>query len=450
MKKIIVSVVLLCLFASILTGCGAANNTNTTPASSEKTSAAGNDTVKSVELKIPHYKAGQNVGAKFFLPQVERFNKKYDGKYKLTIEEVPQDAYMDKIKQLAQQNKLPALIEGADQAWFEQVMLANNKVYDIKPWIDSHPDINQLFIKDSLDYNTKDGKVVSLPQIVVRPIGLYYNSTMYTPGKRVNQMTLDEFGTSLGDNKIAFMTGENAWASALFLTAVIANEDGGADLLKNGLKTRIVDFNNPILIKAITSLQTYIKNHGSANTVGAVYADAANAFMSKNATIIPNGPWMVGDFAADAKDKWSNGFDGSQVKGDMYPGNVAIANTNGYLWWIPTGLPQEQTDAALAFLEFMNMPEELEAYMLAEGGTAPNLQTSQDFKNKQAQNLILNDLATAITSDTKIVPCFLDVIPPSVANTEFGKLLPKLIDGSFTPEQFCQELSVKAKNAVTQ
>jgi raffinose/stachyose/melibiose transport system substrate-binding protein len=37
-----------------------------------------------------------------------------------------------------------------------------------------------------------------------------------------------------------------------------------------------------------------------------------------------------------------------------------------------------------------------------------------------------------------------------VANTEFGKLLPKLIDGSFTPEQFCQELSVKAKNAVTQ
>ena len=28
-----------------------------------------------VELTIPHYKAGENVGAVFFLPQVERFNK---------------------------------------------------------------------------------------------------------------------------------------------------------------------------------------------------------------------------------------------------------------------------------------------------------------------------------------------------------------------------------------
>jgi len=63
-----------------------------------------------IVITIPHYKAGQNVGGKFFLPQVARFNEKYKVIYKLVIEEIPQDSYMGKIKQLAQQNKLPALI----------------------------------------------------------------------------------------------------------------------------------------------------------------------------------------------------------------------------------------------------------------------------------------------------------------------------------------------------
>ena len=53
-------------------------------------------TGKEVELKLPTYLAGENVGAKFFLPQVERFNKKYEGKYKIVVEEVPQDAYAEK------------------------------------------------------------------------------------------------------------------------------------------------------------------------------------------------------------------------------------------------------------------------------------------------------------------------------------------------------------------
>lgn len=39
------------------------------------------------------------------------------------------------------------------------------------------------------------------------------------------------------------------------------------------------------------------------------------------------------------------------------------------------------------------------------------------------------------------------VIPASVANTEFGKLLPSLADGTCTPEQFAQWMSDKAAEA---
>ena len=36
-------------------------------------------------------------------------------------------------------------------------------------------------------------------------------------------------------------------------------------------------------------------------------------------------------------------------------------------------------------------------------------------------------------------------MPQSIGNIEFGKLLPKLIDGSYTPTEFLEELTKKAE-----
>ena len=44
-------------------------------------------------------------------------------------------------------------------------------------------------------------------------------------------MTMDEFLNELGEKKFAFQTVDNAWTSMLFLSALIANEEGGAELL---------------------------------------------------------------------------------------------------------------------------------------------------------------------------------------------------------------------------
>ena len=79
-----------------------------------------------------------------------------------------------------------------------------------------------------------------------------------------------------------------------------------------------------------------------------------------------------------------------------------------------------------------------------------NLPIVLDFKEKQAQTQVLADLAADTTSDTVYVPCILDVIPASVANTEFGKLLPSLADGSYTPEEFCQWMTDKAEEAIAE
>lgn len=412
-------------------------------AEGEKEDAAKGEIV----ITIPHYKAGQNVGGKFFLPQVERFNEKYAGTYKLVIEEIPQDSYMNKIKQLAQQDKLPALIEGADKEWFKDVIINNGLFFDMSDWFNGNKAIKNLAIKASLDYvTTAKGEIVSVPFAVVRPIGMYYNSTMVNFSKPVTEMTIDEFKKSLGDQKIAMMTAENAWTTSLFFTAIVV-EEGGADVIRTGINDHVVDYTTDMWLRSFAKLQIFLQNYASANTLGAAYADAANSFMSKNAAVIANGPWMVGDFASGSSDKWSNGFTGDQVKAAMYPGNMAIANLEGYHWWMPNNIPEGEKEAALAFLEFVYSPEELEAFMIAEGGTAPNLNTSAYFREKLAENRILSELDQAVNADTIFIPVIVDVMPHSVGQEDWGRLLPKLIDGTFTPLQFGEELSRKAVNA---
>ena len=451
-KQLFAGALAAAMMTASLAGCGGA-------ASSAATSTTGGDTASStasadtssgvVEVTIPSYKTGENVGAVFFEPQVERFNEKYAGQYKINLENVPQDGFNDRLKQLAQQNKLPVLVQGGDPDWVKNVVIPNGLAYDLTDWIDATPAIKDVLIDDSREYcSNEDGRVMFMPLATVRPTGFFYNSAMWSTDADISAMSMDEFISALGDQKIAFSTAENGWVSALFLTALVAEEDGGEEWLKSGIETKITDFNQPCFINAVTKLQNLLQNNAASNSVGAAYADAANAFMSEQAAIFANGPWMSADFESSNSDKWSNGFDGAKVRASLFPGQVGIANTASFgEWWISASASEDEIALAKAFLEFVYSPAELEAYLLAEGGDAPKLTYSDGFKAKQGETQVLTDLAADTTTDTVFAPCILDMIPASVANTEFGKLLPSLADGTYTPEQFAQWMSDKAAEA---
>lgn len=174
-KQLFAGALAAAMMTASLAGCGGA-------ASSAATSTTGGDTAGStasadtnsgvVEVTIPSFKTGENVGAVFFEPQVERFNEKYAGKYKINLESVPQDSiFNDRIKQLAQQNKLPVLVEGGDPDWVKNVVIPNGLAYDLTDWIDSTPAIKDVLIDDSREYcSNEDGRVMVMPLATVRPI----------------------------------------------------------------------------------------------------------------------------------------------------------------------------------------------------------------------------------------------------------------------------------------
>lgn len=441
-KKVLSSLLAMGILSSFL-ACNSGGNT------SGSGTAANNGTKKEIVLNYLTYRTGQNVGAKYFEPSVARFNKKYAGKYKVVIQEVVQDSYDDKIKQLAQVNKLPTLMDGMhDTTWLKNYVAKNKVSYDLKSWLDQNPDVKKLCIQDSLNYCTINGRVDFMPNIISSPTIAYYNTSMYKPDKKVRDMTSDEFLTSLGNNKIAFMTGENAWTTQLFYSALIASQPGGSDLLSKHTDSKIVDFNNSIFINATTQLQKFLQKTASSNTVGAAYADADNALLSKKAAVIFNGAWMFDDFRASSKNKWSNGFNGDNMTCDLYPGNIALTNNatfGGY--WITDSASAEQKEAALAFLKFVSSPSEIEQQILISGGFAPNLTYSESFKKEAAGNRLLTLYTNAFNDKTKIIPEFDDVVYSSVAQPGFPNLLPDLVNNKTTPKEFCNKLTELSKQA---
>lgn len=427
----------------VLAGCGASGGGKDGGNSSKGDSGE-------ITITIPSYKTGENVGAVFFEPQVERFNEKYEGQYKIELENVTEDVFNDQMKQLAQQDALPPLVQGGDKEWLRTVVFPNGMAYDISGWLGDHPEIKERMLEDGVDYCTEDdGAIYSVPLATVRPTGFFWNSAIWYVGDEdLSALTMDDFISLMGDQKIAFSTAENAWVSALFLTALIADEEGGVDLLNSGIEERITDLSQPQIVNAVEKLQQLLRNNASANSVGAAYPDAANAFMSDQASIIANGPWMSTDFEETNSENWSNGFNGADVRASLFPGQVGIAQTRTYgEWWISAKATEEERECALAFIEFIYTPEELEAYLLAEGGDAPNLDYSENFIEQQGETQVLADLAADTTEDTVYAPCILDVIPSSVGTSDLSRLLPSLADGSMTAEEFCAQLTTAAKEA---
>lgn len=416
-------------------------------------SAEAKETSETEEIVItfPTFWCGENVGGVYFVPAVERFNEKYAGKYRVEIEEVIEVSYTDKISQMAQAGTLPVLIPTPGKDWIETVMIPNELYYPMNDFLDEHPEIKDLCLDSSLEYCTQEnGDIVSVPNIALSSIGLFYNSALYSPEGYVRDMTVDEFADSLGDNKLAFETTEDAWTTMLFLSALIANEEGGTELLMAHETEPLLDFNQPAIINAVTKLKEIWDKYAAGNSMGAGYAEAANGFMSGQSAVIFNGTWMNSEFKEETgADKWSNGFNGADIRADYYPGNIALSTaTSAYgRYTVTSNGTEEELECALAFLEFVYSPEEVEQFSLIEGCQIPNLEKSDEYVAQLEEDVLAKDQSLLVTSDTKVVPYFLLVCVPSLADV-YPSYLAQVMNGAITPEQFCEEMTIKSLEAV--
>lgn len=400
------------------------------------------------ELTLLTYYCGENVGGVYFEPAVERFNEKYEGQYKIILEETVEASYSDKITQLAMANKVPALITVPGSDVMDEILIPGGFLKDMTPVIEEHPEISALFLDGALEACTVDGKVYSMPSSYTSNTGCFYNSKLLGFDGNLCDLTVDEFIELLGDNKVALQTVDNAWTSLLLLTALIANEEGGADWLNDNYDADVTDYNVPCVLNAVTKLKEIYDKNGAANTVGAAYADAANAFFNEQAAFIANGPWMNSDFTETGKDNWGGEFNGEDVIADFYPGNIAINGQPGYgRWALTTGGTEDEQEVAEAFIIFVSSQDELEQFCLIEGKTMPKAEYSQEFIDSAAADRLFSQQIAKTTSDTTVVCNFGDVMISSINSQVFGVTLTQLYNGDITPQEFVDEMSTKSLEA---
>lgn len=400
-------------------------------------------------LTIPTYWTGENVTAVYFEAAVDRFNEQYEGQYEVVIEEVIEHQHMEKMTQLAQTGNLPVLVTSPSAEFIETVIIPNHLYTDMSDFLEEHPEIKELALDASLEYCTQEnGEIVGMPGVALTPVGSYYNTTLYNPDKNIADMTMDEFLDSFGDNKYAFQTGDNAWTSMLFLSALIANEEGGTEWLLENEGSKTSDFNQPFIVDAVAKLQEFWSTNAADNSLGAAYPDCANAFMSNNAAVIFNGSWMNSEFGADNTDSWSNGFDGANVKSDIFPGNIAIGSTKGYGRYLMTNSgTEDEREVAYAFLAFIYSQYELEQYSLTDGAMIPNLDYSDEYMATLEANPLVKSRTELVSGDTTVVPHIANIMYDSIAGEVLPTTLVQLVNGAVTPEEFCQILTEKSIEA---
>ncbi len=400
------------------------------------------------KITIPSYRSGENIGAKLFLAQVDRFNNKYDGIYNISIEETTDSTHVDIIKNLSNQGKLPVLFQFADYTYAEDNLFDGKALYNLSPWLEQNPHVKDVFLKESLDYVTQEnGAIYSLPISVMRPTGLYINENIYTPEQSVTSMNWSEFGTSMArsNSLYGFQTVNKGWTINLTTVAIMGTLKGGPALLEAGLNEKISDLNNDLWVETFRIMKEFYTNAGWSNGLGKDYPDIENAFINNTLAVIPNGQWIISVFdpTGSRSGDWGDGFSGDSVSGEYFPGNVAIANPKIYDWYVSANSSDKEIEGALAFLEFISSPEEIEEFIKIEGGTNTQITYSEDFKKALAKNKLMSDFANNVDANTTYVPYLHEVITDS-AMVAISNNIPLLLEGDMTPEEFCKQVTIFA------
>ena len=158
---------------------------------------------------------------------------------------------------------------------------------------------------------------------------------------------------------------------------------------------------------------------------------------------------MNGDFDPSNAENWSEGFDGANVRADIYPGNLAHMGDIQYGEWaiIAENHTQEEIDAALAFLSFMYQPEWLEARLIEFGGIAPYYEPSEEFHTALADSPLLIQQQDVVNSQTRYWNAVWNIMSMSMESA-FSNLLTQIATNTITPEQFAEQMTIEALASV--
>lgn len=436
MKKRLTALALAALMtAGCLSGCGGGGETTDEGASTESTG-------EEIVINYPTFQCGVNTAAPVVDQLIEEFNAEYAGKYRIQKEDVPGDAnYVDKIKVQLGTGDLPPVVYGGGYNLLD-LALAKDVVVDLTPYVEADPEWKALYSDVALTTNSRDGKIYASSS-EGSLVGYFYNKELFEKaGIAEPAKTWDEFWEqcdklkAAGITPLALDTADSAWVTSLWAGAMIATSgDEGYEFMK---QMNPIDYNNQPTIDAFTNVQKMLQEYTTLDAIGGKYEHAANNFLSGQAAMIANGPWMIGDFSDETK---TTADFVDKVGVAIFPGNfVYDAPIQGY--FVTKQDDPALEEAAVEMVKFFTSAHAQQVALEVQGMVPASSTVEITETAKQNYPLLVEflDLAEGATVRTDnlqatMYPNLLDVVSQD---------LPLLASGEMTPTEFCQTLSTEA------
>ena len=436
MKKRLTALALAALMtAGCLSGCGGGGETTDEGASTESTG-------EEIVINYPTFQCGVNTASPVVDQLIEEFNAEYAGKYRIQKEDVPGDAnYVDKIKVQLGTGDLPPVVYGGGYNLLD-LALAKDVVVDLTSYVEADPEWKALYSDVALTTNSRDGKIYASSS-EGSLIGYFYNKELFEKaGIAEPAKTWDEFWEqcdklkAAGITPLALDTADSAWVTSLWAGAMIATSgDEGYEFMK---QMNPIDYNNQPTIDAFTNVQKMLQEYTTLDAIGGKYEHAANNFLSGQAAMIANGPWMIGDFSDETK---TTADFADKVGVAIFPGNfVYDAPIQGY--FVTKQDDPALEEAAVEMVKFFTSAHAQQVALEVQGMVPASSTVEITDTAKQNYPLLVEflDLAEGATVRTDnlqatMYPNLLDVVSQD---------LPLLASGEMTPTEFCQTLSTEA------
>lgn len=436
MKKRLTALALAALMtAGCLSGCGGGGETTDEGASTESTG-------EEIVINYPTFQCGVNTASPVVDQLIEEFNAEYAGKYRIQKEDVPGDAnYVDKIKVQLGTGDLPPVVYGGGYNLLD-LALAKDVVVDLTPYVEADPEWKALYSDVALTTNSRDGKIYASSS-EGSLVGYFYNKELFEKaGIAEPAKTWDEFWEqcdklkAAGITPLALDTADSAWVTSLWAGAMIATSgDEGYEFMK---QMNPIDYNNQPTIDAFTNVQKMLQEYTTLDAIGGKYEHAANNFLSGQAAMIANGPWMIGDFSDETK---TTADFADKVGVAIFPGNfVYDAPIQGY--FVTKQDDPALEEAAVEMVKFFTSAHAQQVALEVQGMVPASSSVEITETAKQNYPLLVEflDLAEGATVRTDnlqatMYPNLLDVVSQD---------LPLLASGEMTPTEFCQTLSTEA------
>lgn len=436
MKKRLTALALAALMtAGCLSGCGGGGETTDEGASTESTG-------EEIVINYPTFQCGVNTASPVVDQLIEEFNAEYAGKYRIQKEDVPGDAnYVDKIKVQLGTGDLPPVVYGGGYNLLD-LALAKDVVVDLTSYVEADPEWKALYSDVALTTNSRDGKIYASSS-EGSLIGYFYNKELFEKaGIAEPAKTWDEFWEqcdklkAAGITPLALDTADSAWVTSLWAGAMIATSgDEGYEFMK---QMNPIDYNNQPTIDAFTNVQKMLQEYTTLDAIGGKYEHAANNFLSGQAAMIANGPWMIGDFSDETK---TTADFADKVGVAIFPGNfVYDAPIQGY--FVTKQDDPALEEAAVEMVKFFTSAHAQQVALEVQGmvpasSTVEITETAKQNYPLLVEFLDLTEGATVRTDNLQatMYPNLLDVVSQD---------LPLLASGEMTPTEFCQTLSTEA------